>query len=397
MTGVIAALGLSETGHQGVEPLGLGLHVRRPANHLGEHGEALDLGDDARAKKYLDEWAKYEKELAAWKKQQKEGKKAATTAPAATTQQVRQTEATDPITGTWRAAITGAPLPGPTSFTFAVTLDGTRVEGRVLDPPEAAGRLTGTFDGKRFTGQVEVDIEGLGFPQIDATLDRPDHMEGTIGIGELTINFEAERIEKKAVEFKVVQRRVRGKDDRPEPPKKDEALEPLRRVLEKKIPVMVNVQTPAQIAAVLEVVTKDYEVLAVLLNAEGARLHAETLAKNGIGVIVPPSVLRTLRNQPYHQSDDLARRGVSVAFQSDAEDGARSLRALALYAVERGLSAEAALAALTVDAAKMLAIDDRVGSLAAGKDGDLVIFDGHPLEAGTAVLRVVIDGREVPQ
>ena len=84
-----------------------------------------------------------------------------------------------------------------------------------------------------------------------------------------------------------------------------------------------------------------------------------------------------------------------IAFQSNAEDGARNLPAVVLFAVERGLSAEAALEALTVGAAKAYKIDDRVGTIEPGKDADLVIFSGHPfLEAGS-ILKIVVDGKEV--
>jgi imidazolonepropionase-like amidohydrolase len=66
-----------------------------------------------------------------------------------------------------------------------------------------------------------------------------------------------------------------------------------------------------------------------------------------------------------------------------------------LYAVERGLDADRALTALTLGAAKALKIDDRVGSIEPGKDGDLVIFNGHPFQEAGRVLRVVVDGKEV--
>ena len=66
-----------------------------------------------------------------------------------------------------------------------------------------------------------------------------------------------------------------------------------------------------------------------------------------------------------------------------------------LYAVERGLSPDAALAALTYDAARMYKIDDRVGSLAAGKDGDVLIFRGNPFRGGARIERVIINGKEV--
>ena len=69
--------------------------------------------------------------------------------------------------------------------------------------------------------------------------------------------------------------------------------------------------------------------------------------------------------------------------------------AVAMFAVERGLDAEAALEALTIGAAKAYKIDDRVGTIEPGKDADMVIFSAHPFQEAGQVLRIVVDGREV--
>jgi imidazolonepropionase-like amidohydrolase len=92
----------------------------------------------------------------------------------------------------------------------------------------------------------------------------------------------------------------------------------------------------------------------------------------------------------------MARLGVPVALQSAAEDSARNLPLLGLFAVQQGLGGDAALRALTIDAAKMYKIDDRIGSLEVGKDGDLLIHSGHPFDADTRLERVIVGGREVP-
>ncbi|RMF75021.1 MAG: hypothetical protein D6744_13940 [Planctomycetota bacterium] len=68
---------------------------------------------------------------------------------------------------------------------------------------------------------------------------------------------------------------------------------------------------------------------------------------------------------------------------------------MAMYAAQRGMGGDGALRALTCDAAKMYRIDDRVGRLAPGRDGDLLIFSGHPFDAGSRLLRVIVGGREV--
>jgi imidazolonepropionase-like amidohydrolase len=67
----------------------------------------------------------------------------------------------------------------------------------------------------------------------------------------------------------------------------------------------------------------------------------------------------------------------------------------AAIALAYGLPFDAALGSITLQAARILGIDDRVGSLEAGKDGDLVLFDGDPFEHATRVIAVVIEGEVV--
>ena len=67
----------------------------------------------------------------------------------------------------------------------------------------------------------------------------------------------------------------------------------------------------------------------------------------------------------------------------------------AAVAAAYGLARGPALEAVTIDAAHILGLDDRIGSLEVGKDADLVVFDGDPLETVTHVCTVVVDGRVV--
>ena len=66
-------------------------------------------------------------------------------------------------------------------------------------------------------------------------------------------------------------------------------------------------------------------------------------------------------------------------------------------AAANGLTFDEALAAATLDAARLLGISDRVGSLEPGKDGDVVLYDGDPFEYTSHVVGVVIQGEVVSQ
>ena len=348
------------------------------------------------AQQYLDTWTKYYQDLAEWEKRRADGETPQTPAEERTEDVVVPQEA-DPITGTWSGTISGGPLPEPVSGELRLRLTGNAIEGQFsggMGMEQA--RFVGTLNGRRVTGRIEVDTGGMGTPQVQAEIVEEDRMRGTIALGPISLDFEMTRVEKGAVEFRVVTRRAaaRGADGRPQPPTVNESLEPLRAVLEKKIPLIVDARSAAEIKATADAL-ESYGIHVVLMNAHDARLHADLLRERSIGVVLPRNMIRTVGGNPYHQAADLARLGLLMAFQGAAEDGGRSLPLFALHAVERGLSAEDALAALTINPAKMFQLDDHIGSLDVGKHADFVIFSGHPFEAGSAVRRVFIGGREV--
>jgi len=91
----------------------------------------------------------------------------------------------------------------------------------------------------------------------------------------------------------------------------------------------------------------------------------------------------------------LASQGVPIAFQSDAENAARDVPRLARSCVRGGLDPTEALKALTIEPARLFKIDDRVGSLKVGKDADLLVFSGPPMDPASRLLRVYVNGKEV--
>jgi imidazolonepropionase-like amidohydrolase len=87
------------------------------------------------------------------------------------------------------------------------------------------------------------------------------------------------------------------------------------------------------------------------------------------------------------------RCGVLTAFNSDDSEMARRLNQEAAKAVKYGgLSEEEALCFVTLNPAKLLRIDQRVGSIKAGKDADLVVWNGHPLSVGSRPVQTYVDG-----
>jgi len=366
------------------------LREKDPLTGIEPLRKALDAG-----KKYDESWKKYYAELEKWKKEREEGKVAK---PKEQAETVIEEDKPDPITGVWEYSLSGGPIPEPVSGTMTLKLTGTAIEGRMTDPTSGEEtELSGTLEGNEVT--LEMDVETpLGKPTLTATLDREDHMVGQVSIGDFNLDFEATRTDKGPVEFKVQRRKKRTKEGRPVPPKLDEKLEPFRPLLGGKIPAVVEVRTAAEIDAVLKLFVDEFKVPVVLLGAEDAADIAEKIVahKDKLGVVLPREVVRVRTRKPYNQAADLNGRGIRVALQSDSEDGARSLPLMGLFAVQQGLGGDAALRALTIDAAQMYKLDDRIGSLQAGKDGDVLIFSGHPFDAGSRLERVIVAGREVP-
>lgn len=347
-------------------------------------------------KRYAEKWAKWREEYAAWEKAIAEGEEIETEPQVEEIESA--SEGPDPMTGTWFTSISGGPLPEKISGNVGINLKGAEFEGKVIEPAaaEIEHTIRGNLDGTNFTGEIEIDTGGAGVPTFEGEITADDTIKGTLSFQGITLTLDAERTDREAVTFSVKRkRRTTGKDGEPLPPRIDESLEPLRAAIEGRIPLAVRVRTAAQIDSTLDYLVDKESLAVVLVNAEDARVWAERLKELGVGVVAPPRIIRQEKFREYHQASDLARHGVAVAFQSGVGDGARALPLMGLFAVERGMSADAALAAMTVDAARMFKIDDRVGSIAPGRDADLVIFSGHPFDTGSAVRRVIVGGEEV--
>ncbi|TVQ61668.1 MAG: hypothetical protein EA378_07945 [Phycisphaerales bacterium] len=346
---------------------------------------------------YTDRWSEYRERHEAWREARAQGLEVDTEPQ---TEAIATPEAAgpDPLTGTWEISVRAEVLPEPISGPVGINLDGTTFEGRILHPEAAAleHKIVGELDGDRVSGRLEIDTGGQGFPEFEGTVG-DDTLTGTISFLGLEAEMEGSRTDAERLEFRVAsgKRRTTGRDGEPLPPPIDEALEPIRAVLEKRAPVFVRASSPAEIASVLGLLADEYGFRVVLQDAEGASAHRERLAGKRVGVVLPRNNVRTERRMAYHQAADLRRAGVPVAFQSAAEDGARDLALSALYAVASGLSPDDALAAMTIEAARMYQLEDRVGSIEAGKDADLVVFSGHPFEVGSRVRRVIVNGRLV--
>ena len=186
------------------------------------------------------------------------------------------------------------------------------------------------------------------------------------------------------------------------PAKRDLNLEILSAVLEGKMTVFIECYRADDIMTALRLVD-EFGLKAVLAGAtEGYKLDDE-IAMREVPVIVSPIGVgpRRMETQEasYTNAASLDRAGVKVIVKADEALGVgqvRELPLLAAFAVKGGMERDKALRAITLTAAEVLGVAERIGSLEVGKDADLVLFDGDPLHYRTRVRRVFIDGKEIP-
>jgi imidazolonepropionase-like amidohydrolase len=266
---------------------------------------------------------------------------------------------------------------------------------------------TGHGPGALISGQTML-VKTSGRTVEEALVDSVAMVAATLGrtVGQ---NFSSPGTRSKAVamlrtELLKAQEYARKRRD-PDPtkrPARDLKLEVLADVLEGKIPLLITAQTAPDILAALRL-QREFGFRLVLDGAAEVFLVLEEVKQAGVPVILHPTMARTggeMRNASMETAALLHRAGVPFALQSGYESYVPKTRVVlfeAAIAAANGLPFEAALGAITIQAARILGIDNRVGSLEPGKDADLVLFDGDPFEYTTRVCGVIINGRLVSE
>ena len=188
-------------------------------------------------------------------------------------------------------------------------------------------------------------------------------------------------------------------DEEEDKPDYDAKLEALLPVVRGELPVHIHAHRADDIATGVRI-AKEFGLKCVIVHGTEAHLIPELLEQEGIPVITGPALgdrsKPELANMTIESPAVLTLRGVKTAICTDhPEVPIQYLPLCAALAVKGGMNPEAALAAITINAAKIAGIDDRVGSLAPGKDADLVLTTGHPINLLSRVKAVFINGCRV--
>jgi imidazolonepropionase-like amidohydrolase len=200
-------------------------------------------------------------------------------------------------------------------------------------------------------------------------------------------------------------------DEEASPPSRNLGNEALRRLLQKEFPARIEVDFLDDIRTALRL-SDEFDLDLILDSGLGAYKIREELAERGVPVVLGPpthpfvtggevSMTADLYNlMSEYNASLLTEAGVKIAIASfgfgfGSFGGATQGRWLlieAAYATGYGLADEDALKAITINAAEILGVEGRVGSLEAGKDADILILDGYPLDIKTWVEKVFVNG-----
>jgi len=169
---------------------------------------------------------------------------------------------------------------------------------------------------------------------------------------------------------------------KPKSPGIDASLEPIRQAMLGKGAVVVAVDRDDDILACVAAFEAQ-GIKPILWGAKSALKVANQIQGRVAGIVTGTNVA------------GLSQAGIPLAFASQAEQGAAALPQRVAAFVAGGMSPTAAMRSLTSDAARMFALDDRIGFLRAGFDADVLLLDGSPLDMSSTIQRVWVNGEEI--
>jgi imidazolonepropionase-like amidohydrolase len=188
-------------------------------------------------------------------------------------------------------------------------------------------------------------------------------------------------------------------DDLSKRPAFDFKCESMIPVLKKEIPLKIHAHQANDILTAIRL-AKEFDVDLTIEHVTEGHLIADKLAECSYPLAVGPSLTHAskfeLQNKSWTTPGILAAKGCQVSIITDSPVIPQEYLPLcAGLAVKAGMDPFEALKAITINPAKQIGIADRVGTLEEGKDADIVIADGDPMDSATVIRKVFIDGIEV--
>lgn len=179
----------------------------------------------------------------------------------------------------------------------------------------------------------------------------------------------------------------------------DFEMEPWIPVLNREIPLKAHAHRTDDILTAIRI-AEEFQVDITIDHGTESHLIADEVKASGFPVIVGPDLTARskieVKNMDFKTNKILHDAGVLFSITTDHPVSLiQYLPLCAGLAVKHGLPVEEGLKAITINAARICRVDDRVGSLKKGKDADIAIFSGNPLEVFTETLYTIIDGQVI--
>ena len=180
---------------------------------------------------------------------------------------------------------------------------------------------------------------------------------------------------------------------------RDNTYEILVRVLDGELPWCQHSHRADDIATAIRL-SEEFGYKLIVNHGTEGHLIADLLAAKGIPVVIGPLIVGRskveVRNRALRNPGILARAGVEIALTTDHPVVPIDfLVHQATFAVKEGLDSDTALRSITVNPARIMGLDDRVGALKPGLDADIVLWSGDPLDVMSRAVRVFVNGRSV--
>ena len=186
----------------------------------------------------------------------------------------------------------------------------------------------------------------------------------------------------------------------PKPPGRDLKLEALGKVLRREIKARVHAHRADDMLTAIRI-AEEFNLDLTLEHATEGYKITDILAAKGIPVTAGPILFSRVKYELKEMTPKnpglMAKAGIKVAIQTDESSAVKYLTINAALAVREGMPEDEAFKAITINAAEIIGVEDRVGSLEVGKDADIVVFSGHPFDYRTVAELVLVDGQPAYQ
>jgi imidazolonepropionase-like amidohydrolase len=204
-----------------------------------------------------------------------------------------------------------------------------------------------------------------------------------------------QRYEHEIVEHIANQSDADGSKETPKPPERDLKMEALGKVLRREMKARIHAHRADDMLTAIRI-AEEFNLDLTLEHATEGYKIADILASKQIPVTAGPILFSRVKYELKDMTPKnpalMAAAGVKVAIQTDEMSAVKYLSINAALAVREGMPEEEALKAITIYAAEIIGVADRIGSLEVGKDADVVVFSDHPFDYRAVTELVLVNG-----